>query len=317
MQRVQKWGRQNGKQRYHCTECNHNFIVVNEGVKKANRFVWFYKWVMERQVYQHLVRDSGMSQSSLQRLFKTYLKSPPQNTVQSKAHVHLLIDGTYFENGLCLILYYDYDIQYVQLFRETNQEKFKEIKEDLLNLKSLGTQVYSVTCDGHKAIMKAVVKAFPNAIVQRCVVHIKRQIKSYLGAKPQLIQAKELLYYSRQLTYINTLEHAGQWLVEVHHWYAKHEAFINQKSINEATRRSWYTHKHLHQATTHLINAIPHLFSYLNDEQIPKSTNQIEGYFAHLKEKLSLHRGLKFEAKKNFIKWYLHFKNEEKRKRFS
>lgn len=104
MQRVQKWGRQNGKQRYHCTECNHNFIVVNEGVKKANRFVWFYKWVMERQVYQHLVRDSGMSQSSLQRLFKTYLKSPPQNTVQSKAHVHLLIDEPTLKTDC--VLYY-------------------------------------------------------------------------------------------------------------------------------------------------------------------------------------------------------------------
>jgi hypothetical protein len=248
---------------------------------------------MERQVYQHLVRDSGMSQSSLQRLFKFYLKSPPENTVESKGHVHLFIDGTYFENGLCLILYYDYDIQYVQLFRETNQEKLKEIKEDLLNLKKLGTQVYSVTCDGHKSIMKAVAKAYPNAIVQRCVVHIKRQIKSYLGAKPQLQQAKDLLYYSRQVTRINTIEHAHNWLAEIYHWYTKHEAFINQKSENEKTGISWYTPKHLHQAATHLINAIPHLFSYLNDEQIPKSTNQIEGYFGHLKEKLTLHRGLR------------------------
>jgi hypothetical protein len=93
----------------------------------------------------------------------------PENTVESKGHVHLLIDGTYFENGLCLVLYYDYDIQYVQLFRQTNQEKFREIKEDLLNLKKLGTRIYSVTCDGHKSIMKEVAKAFPNAIVQRCV----------------------------------------------------------------------------------------------------------------------------------------------------
>jgi hypothetical protein len=313
---VQKWGWQNGKQRYRCADCYHNFVIINDGVRKANQFVWFYKWIMERQVYSHLVRDSGMSQSSLQRLFKFYLKSPPKNTVESKGHVHLLIDGTYFENGLCLILYYDYDIQYVQLFRETNQEKFREIKEDLLNLKKLGTQVYSVTCDGHKAILKAVVKIFPNAIVQRCVVHVRRQIKSYLGAKPQLDQAKELLYYNRQITRIYTLEQAQQWLVEIYHWYKEYEVFIHQKSFNQKTGRTWYTHKHLHKAATHLINAIPHLFSYLNDEQIPKSTNQIEGYFSHLKEKLTLHRGLRFEAKKSFIKWYLHFKNQEKRNRF-
>jgi len=316
LQRVQKWGKQNNKQRYRCSNCYHNFTLKNEGVKKANQFVWFYKWVMERQVYKNLIRDSKMSQSSLQRLFKFYLKEPPVNIISSKGNVHLLIDGTYFENGLCLILYYDYDIQYVQLFRQTNQEKFKEIKEDLLNLKKLGTQIYSVTCDGHKSIMKAVSKAFPNAIVQRCVVHVKRQIKSYLGIKPQLPQARELLYYSKQITQIHTQEQAMAWLREVHDWYNKHEAFINQKSIHDITGRSWYTHKHLHQAATHLINAIPYLFSYLNDEQIPKSTNQIEGYFAHLKEKLTLHRGLKLEAKKNFIKWYLHFKNQEKRNRF-
>lgn len=112
------------------------------------------------------------------------------------------------------------------------------------------------------------------------------------------------------------MEQAAQWLVEVHHWYRHEQGFINQKSVSEITGRSWYTHKHLHQAATHLINAVPHLFSYLNDEQIPKSTNQIEGYFSHLKEKLKLHRGLRFEAKKNFIKWYLHFKNQEKRDRF-
>jgi hypothetical protein len=272
---------------------------------------------MERQVYQHLVRDSGMSQSSLQRLFKFYLQTPPENTIASKGSVHLLIDGTYFENGLCLVLYYDYDIQYVQLFRQTNQEKFKEIKEDLLNLKRLGIQLYSVTCDGHRSIMRAVVKAFPNAILQRCVVHVKRQIKSYLGANPQLLQAKQLLYYSKRITSINTQEQATQWLIEAHNWYTQHKAFINQKSINEITGRSWHTHKHLHRAATLLINAIPHLFSYLNDDEIPKSTNQVEGYFAHLKEKLALHRGLKLDAKKNFIKWYLHFKNEEKRSRFS
>jgi hypothetical protein len=135
---------------------------------------------MERQVYKYLVRDSGLSQSSIQRLFHHYLKSAPQTVIKSKRNVHLIIDGTYFTNGLCLILYYDYDIQYVQLFRETNQEKFKEIKEDLLNLKKLGVDVYSVTCDGHKSILKAVAKAYPNAVIQRCLVHIKRQIKNYL-----------------------------------------------------------------------------------------------------------------------------------------
>lgn len=96
------------------------------------------------------------------------------NAIRSKAKVHLLIDGTNFSNGLCLILYYDCDLQYVQLYRRTNKEKYREIKEDLENLMLMAVEVYSVTCDGHKSILKSVQKVYPNAVVQRCVVHVKR-----------------------------------------------------------------------------------------------------------------------------------------------
>ena len=203
---VIKKGKRDGKQRYHCKACFHNFSHSNEGVRLHNQFVWFRKWVMERQVYKFLVRDSGMSQSSIQRLFKTYLKSPPENIIRSKGNVHLLIDGTYFSNGLCLVLYYDYDIQYVQLFREANDEKYREIREDLENLKKLGVEVYSVTCDGHRAILKAVSKVYPNALVQRCLVHVKRQIKNYLSGNPKLEQARQLLVISRDITRLKTIE---------------------------------------------------------------------------------------------------------------
>jgi transposase-like protein len=250
-----------------------------------------------------------MSQSTIQKLFRNYLKAAPVVTIKSKSKVHLLIDGSYFSNGLCLILYYDHDIRYVQLYRETNQEKYKEIKEDLANLKKLGVNVYSVTCDGHKAILKAIKKVFPSAIIQRCLVHVKRQVRNYLSQKPKLECAKQLWSIVTQITHIKTNEQCGLWLIEMEKWYQQNEAFINEQSRQLETGRLWYTHKNLHAATTLLLNAIPNLFAYLDDPEIPNTTNRLENYFTHLKEKLTLHRGLRFEAKKNFIKWYLHFKN--------
>lgn len=92
--------------------------------------------------------------------------------------------------------------------------------------------------------------------------------------------------------------------------------FINQKTKNDQSGRWWHAHKNLHLATSHLLKAIPNLFCYLNDSQIPRTNNEIEGYFSHLKEKLTLHRGLKFESKKNFIKWYIYFKNKQSNKFF-
>lgn len=307
-----KKGKRNGRQRYHCQDCFHNFSVSNKGVAEANQFVWFRKWVMERQVYRYLVRDSGMSQSSIQRLFNKYLSTPPQNAIRSKSNVHLLIDGTYFSNGLCLMLYYDKDLQYVQLYRHTNKEKFKEIKEDLENLKLMGVSVYSVTCDGHKSIIKSVQKVYPGAVIQRCVVHVKRQAGSWLGKFPKLQVSKELLQISKRITGLNTTNDINDWLLHFDKWYTRNKAFINERSISIDTGRMWYTHKHLRAACSHIINAIPHLFSYINDPEIPKTTNELEGYFTHLKEKLVLHKGLRFDKRKNFIKWYLYFKNQKR-----
>lgn len=150
---VQKWGIQHGSQRYRFSNCGFCFVQKNDTVKAQNSFVWFEKWVLERQVYKYLVRDSKMSPSKLQSLFKSFLKSAPTVPIKSKQNIHLLIDATYFPNKLCLDLYYDYDINYVQLYRNTDKEKFKEIKEDLENLKRLNVQVYNVTCDGYKAIL--------------------------------------------------------------------------------------------------------------------------------------------------------------------
>ena len=304
---------QNGKQRYFCKQCNFSFLLLRHDVKNKNEFIWFKKWIIERQVYKYLVRDSGYSQSKIQRIFNQYLNSAPVVEIRSKTRVHLLIDGSYFPNGLCLILYYDHNLRYVQLYRETNQEKYTEIKEDLQNLKKLGVDVYSVTCDGHKAILKSIKKVFPNAIIQRCLVHIKRQVRNYLSSKPKLEQSASLLKLSNQITSIKSIEDSNIWLGAFFNWYKINHEFINQKTQSQNTGRFWYTHKNLHAAFSLLENAIPNMFNYLDDKQIPNTTNRIENYFTHLKDKLRIHRGLRFEAKKNFIKWYLYMKNNPDR----
>ncbi len=102
----------------------------------------------------------------------------------------------------------------------------------------------------------------------------------------------------------------------MHHWYQTHRDILIEESINPQTGKYWFTHKGLHQAYTLIYQAIPHLFTYLNDQHIPATTNRLESYFKHLKEKLLLHSGLRLEAKRGFIKWYLHFKNNPSNKFF-
>ena len=74
--------------------------------------------------------------------------------------------------------------------------------------------------------------------------------------------------------------------------------------------RYWYTHKLLRRSYSTIKSALPNMFHYLNNENIPKTTNGIEGFFSHLKNHLDIHRGLTIKNRINFIKWYIFFANE-------
>ena len=53
------------------------------------------------------------------------------------------------------------------------------------------------------------------------------------------------------------------------------------------------------------------MFHYLKNENIPRTTNGIEGFFSHLKNHLDIHRGLTTKNRMNFIKWYIFFTNQK------
>ena len=53
----------------------------------------------------------------------------------------------------------------------------------------------------------------------------------------------------------------------------------------------------------------------MDDPDVPNNTNSLESFFEHLKDNLRIHRGLSREHQKNFIKWYLHFADEKKKKK--
>lgn len=208
-----------------------------------------------------------------------------------------------------MILYQDNDIKYTQLYRFSNGEHYKEIQEDLENLKVLGVHIESITCDGKRSTLKAIKKVYPEIIIQRCLVHVYRMVHIWLKEKPKTIAALELKQVINLLSLVNTHNDRIAFIAAFNKWYEKHNAFINEKAINELTSRWWYRHKNLRRAAIVIRKAIPNLFHFLDNQAIPKSTNALESFFGHLKDSLSIHRGLSYANRKNFIKWYLHFRN--------
>lgn len=209
-----------------------------------------------------------------------------------------------------MILYRDSTIKFTQLYRFSDAEHYTEIKEDLLNLLSLGVQIESVTSDGHKSILKAVKDALPNTIHQRCVVHIQRDCRIWLTKYPKSFAGYDLKLITAKIHTIKTHYQLSFWLLELYNWHEQYQDYINEKSYNVETGRYWFTHKMVRRSFMTIKRALPNMFHYLENPKIPKSSNAIESFFGHMKGHLNIHRGLSYKHRKQYLMWYLYFKNK-------
>jgi hypothetical protein len=282
---------------------------TNKSVKSNNELIWFQKWILERLTYRYLIVDSGYSKSTLERKFKSYLQNAPAFQIKSHDNAHLVVDGTYFKGNLCMVLYYDYDIKYCQFYRFTTKESYTEIKEDIQNILSLGIQIKSITCDGHPSIIKSINDACPDIIIQRCLVHIQREANIWLRRKPVIQCSIDLKGIVNKLHLVKNSNDRVYWINLFIKWYDQNKSYINEQNINLETGRKWFKHKDLRRTAIMIKRAIPNMFHYIENPQIPNNTNSIESFFGHLKDTLSIHRGLTPNNKKSFIRWYLYFKN--------
>ena len=287
------------------------FLVIDESI---NRFVWFERWILGKQTISQLSGSSGYEEKSLRRLFDSYLKNYPHWEVSRREKVNLLIDGTYFVNKVCLVLYRDQRVKATLSYRLSDGEWESELLEDLNNILSIGIEIESVTCDGLSNIIKSVRKSSPNTIIQRCIVHIQRECLLWLTKYPKSEAGRELRKIVQLIHTIKNREQWGYWVVSLIRWEEKYRDFLNEKSYKEETNRYWYTHKLLRRAFIHIKRALPDMFRYLDNPNIPSNTNALESFFGHLKQNISLHRGLSKEHFKNYVKWYLYFRNKDNKR---
>ena len=259
-----------------------------------------------------MVKDSGYSKSTLERLFKSYLERAPRFQIKRNNKANIIMDATYFSGELCLMLYYDYDLKYCQMYRFGTKEIHTEIKEDLLNLQALGIKVNSITSDGNPAILKAIRSVFPDVLHQRCVVHIQRESNIWLRKRPVNQPSVDLKKIVNYLPLVNTSNDKLAWVEMFESWFQANELYIKEKAVNIETGRWWYRHKDLRRAAIMIRKAIPNMFHFIDNPSVQKSTNSIESFFGHLKDNISIHRGLSKANRKAFILWYLHFKNQSR-----
>jgi len=172
-------------------------------------------------------------------------------------------------------------------------------KQGIEQLKSAGFIIVGIVCDGRKGL----INSFKGIPVQMCQFHQAAIIRRYITKNPRMLAAIEL----KEITALMKQTDRESFEGALNDWYVKWKSFLNERTVNEETGKSFYTHKRLRSAYRSLKTNLKWLFTWYDniDLGIPNTTGAIEGHFADLKNKLRNHNGLSIERKKKFIDEFL------------
>lgn len=209
------------------------------------------------------------------------------------------MDTTYWGRNFGVMLFKDALTKENLLKYYVKHETNALYASGIIELKSLGFQIISIVCDGRKGL----IQSFKDIPVQMCQFHQSAIIRRYLTKKPKLQAAQELIQV------VDLMKHTDKESFEgaLQLWFNNWEDFLNERTKNPVTNKSFYTHKRLRSAYRSLKNNLPWLFTWYDyiELKIPNTTNAIDGHFADLKNKLRNHNGLSKERKKKFIDEFL------------
>lgn len=258
--------------------------------------------MVEGYSVRQLALQSGHSQRHLSGLIRAFLSEEPPGPIPDIHAVrHVLIDGTFLHRPRSVVVVMDGQTHTVISGRYgISENSQKQLWSFLTPLRERGLSPSSFTVDGNPQVTKVLRRLWPEALIQRCLVHIQRQGLSWCRTNPKTEHARQLRRIFLQVTGIRTAPERDAFLTLVAEWEERHGAWIRDRL--ERGR----VFSDVKRARSMLLRAMPDMFHYIQDPGIPNTTNGLEGYFSRLKAHYRQHRGLSTQRKPGYFAWYLH-----------
>jgi len=248
---------------------------------------------------RQLATQSGHSQMTLRRIIHYWLARPPKLTVDLSRFKHLVVDGSYLQGRhTAVVVIADPTCNCVVTGWYGLKEGEARMAELCRGLATDGLNPLSVTIDGLKQVQSMLVSVWPEVIIQRCLVHIQRQGLAWCRHQPKRPDTIELRSLFRRIVTIRTASERDLFIADWSYWLERYGP-----AIAASTETGWIFGD-LKRAKSVLTKALPDIFSYLDNPQIPISTNWIESYFSRLKRNYRQHRGLAVHQRPNYFAWY-------------
>lgn len=162
-------------------------------------------------------------------------------------------------------------------------------------LEEKGWVFAAAVVDGRRG-MTTVFKDIP---VQICQFHQMKTVTKYLTRRPETEAGKGLRTLMLQLPRSNEKEYTRR----LTDWKKCWNNFITDKTSVAGTKHWYYTHKKVRSAYLSLERNLPYLFTYQKypELHIPNTTNSLDGSFAHLKDRVKIHHGLRRDRRYKVI----------------
>lgn len=275
---------------------------IGEG-KCSRRFRWFKQWIEEGYSVRELSKIHGVSQSTIRRVLRYWLEqTPPKNRIDYSTIKSLIFDGTFLHRPKGIYTAMNAENHNIVEAAYDMREGGRELLMFYSHLAEAGLILGSATTDGNPQQIKYLREVWPEAVLQRCIVHVQRQGLSWCRRYPKRIEARKLRGLFLKLTTIKTKAEALKYVKSVNAWERRYGY-----AIRSSTNRG-RVFSDLMRARSMLLKALPNLFNYIDNPKISPTTNALEGYYSRLKEHYRQHHGLSKENRKTYFKWYFFLK---------
>lgn len=216
---------------------------------------------------------------------------------------HLIFDGTFLHRPKSVVGLMDAKTNTIISGKYgISENSISQLTSFFAPLKESGLKPISCTTDGNPQAIQTLKVLWPNITVQRCLVHIQRQGLMWCRQNPKRTNAKALREIFLKVPFIYSESQRDLFLEEIMVWEKKYGQYI------ACTTEKSKVIEGIKKARSMLTKAIPDMFHYLKNSNIPRTTNSLEGYFSRLKSHYRDHRGLSKNKLDNYFSWYFYFR---------
>ncbi len=261
------------------------------GTRLSIELIWF-DYTKGKQTYKQLAEKYDCSQRTIQRKLDLF---EVNNEKKVPRKIVVLMDTTYWGRNFGVMLFKDAYTKENLLKYYVRTETNTLYRKGIETLKNQGFDVVAIVCDGRRGLLQS----FKSTPVQMCQFHQVAIIRKYITKNPKIHAAIELKEFVAMMKMTDKESFVGG----LDLWHSKWETFLNERTTNPETGKSYYTHKRLRSAYRSLKTNSQWLFTWYDfyELKIPNTTNAIDGHFSDLKNKLRNHNGLTKVRKMKFI----------------